>query len=102
LAASPNTIAGYRDTFGLFLRFTADKTAKVPTKLKIEDIDATLVGDFLVHVENQRGNSARSRKWTRTSAKSRPFSHHVRYRRKASFYDQPIPAQTAASVSCAL
>jgi integrase/recombinase XerD len=61
MAASPNTIAGYRDTFRLLLRFTAEKTARVPTKLKIEDIDVTLVGDFLAHVENERGNSARSR-----------------------------------------
>jgi site-specific recombinase XerD len=61
MGASPNTIAGYRDTFRLLLRFTTEKTARVPTKLKIEDIDVTLVGDFLAHVENQRGNSARSR-----------------------------------------
>lgn len=61
MAASPNTIAGYRDTFRLLLRFAAEKITKVPTKLKIEDIDATLVADFLAHVEEQRRNSARSR-----------------------------------------
>src|SRR2546430_16236363 len=29
-----------------------------PTKLRIEDIDATLIGDFLAHVEKARRNSA--------------------------------------------
>ena len=61
MAASPNTIAGYRDTFRLLLRFASDQTDKAPTKLKIEDMDFTLVGDFLAHVETQRRNSARSR-----------------------------------------
>lgn len=61
MAASPHTIAGYRDTFRLLLRFASGQTGKAPTKLKIEDMDFTLVGDFLAHVETQRRNSARSR-----------------------------------------
>ena len=61
MEASPNTIAGYRDTFRLLLRFTGEQTGTAPTKLKVEDIDAGIVGDFLAHVESQRSNSARSR-----------------------------------------
>jgi integrase len=61
MEASPNTIAGYRDTFRLLLRFVSEQTGRVPTKLKIEDMDAALVGDFLSHVETLRRNSARSR-----------------------------------------
>lgn len=61
MEASPNTIAGYRDTFRLLLRFASAHTGRVPTKLKIEDIDAVLVGDFLTHVETKRHNGARSR-----------------------------------------
>jgi len=61
MAASPNTIAGYRDTFRLLLGFASEQTGKVPTKLRIEDMDFMLVGNFLAHVENQRRNSARSR-----------------------------------------
>ncbi|MGH9197139.1 MAG: tyrosine-type recombinase/integrase [Acidimicrobiia bacterium] len=61
MEASPNTIAGYRDTFRLLLRFASQKRSKVPTKLLIEDLDTNLVGDFLVHVETVRRNSARSR-----------------------------------------
>ena len=61
MEASPNTIAGYRDTFRLFLRFAGEKRGKSPTKLRVEDLDAELVGDFLLHVETSRKNSARSR-----------------------------------------
>jgi integrase/recombinase XerD len=61
LAASPNTIAAYRDTFRLLLKFASDQTGKPPTKLTVEQIDVNLVGDFLIHMEDKRGNSARSR-----------------------------------------
>ncbi len=61
MAASPNTIAGYRDTFRLLLHFACERTGKPPTKLRIEDLDAERVGDFLAHVEDERRNGARSR-----------------------------------------
>lgn len=61
MEASPNTIASYRDTFRLLLRFASERTDRAPTKLKIEDVDSALVGEFLAHVEDQRRNSARSR-----------------------------------------
>lgn len=61
LEASPNTIAGYRDTFRLLLRYAGTRLSRPPTALRIEDIDADLVGDFLGHVEKARRNSARSR-----------------------------------------
>jgi integrase/recombinase XerD len=61
LAASPNTIAAYRGTFRLLLQFASGQTGKPPTKLTVEQIDVNLVGDFLTHMEDKRGNSARSR-----------------------------------------
>ncbi len=61
MQASPNTIAGYRDTFRLLLRFGSKRLSKPPTKLRIEELDADLVGDFLTHIETARHNSARSR-----------------------------------------
>jgi integrase/recombinase XerD len=61
LEASPNTIAGYRDTFRLFLRYASQRRNKAPTKLRIEDLDSALIGDFLTHLEQIRRNSARSR-----------------------------------------
>jgi integrase/recombinase XerD len=61
LQASPNTIAGYRDTFRLLLRFASQRRQKPPTKLQIDDFDSDLIGEFLTHVETVRKNSTRSR-----------------------------------------
>ncbi|MFZ0660163.1 MAG: site-specific integrase, partial [Candidatus Binataceae bacterium] len=67
LRASPNTVASYRDTFRLLLKYAADRLGRAPTALQIADIDADLVGNFLTFVETNRGNGARSRN-TRLSA----------------------------------
>jgi len=75
LRASTNTVASYRDTFRLLLRYAADQLKKSPTNLAIEDIDADLVGKFLSYVEMTRGNSVRSRN-TRMSA-IRSFYRYV-------------------------
>ena len=39
----------------------ANGCGRPPTRLRVEDLDADLVADFLAHVENDRGNGARSR-----------------------------------------
>jgi integrase/recombinase XerD len=75
MQASANTIAGYRDTFRLLLRFAGEQRGKAPTRLRIEDVDADLVADFLLHVETARRNSARSRN-TRLAA-IRSFFRYV-------------------------
>lgn len=75
MQASPNTIAGYRDTFRLLLRFAAEQLGKTPTKLQMADVDIKLIGDFLSHVETVRHNSARSRN-TRLAA-IRSFFRYV-------------------------
>lgn len=67
LHVSPNTIASYRDTFRLLLRYAADCVRRQPTQLQVLDLDANLVGDFLTFLETNRGNGARSRN-TRLSA----------------------------------
>ena len=59
--ASPHTIAGYRDTFRLLLRFAADQLGKAPSLLKTEDFAPAFVGRFLEHLEQRRGNSSRTR-----------------------------------------
>jgi len=61
LRASPNTIASYRDTFRLLLRYASDQLKHAPTDLLVADIDANLVGNFLSFIEKTRGNSARTR-----------------------------------------
>lgn len=75
MEASPNTIAGYRDTFRLLLHFAAKQLGKTPTKLQMEDVDIKLIGDFLIHVETVRHNGARSRN-TRLAA-IRSFFRYV-------------------------
>ena len=75
MEASRNTVASYRDTFRLLLRYASARHGKAPVKLTIEDIDADVVADFLVHAETVRGNSARSRN-TRLAA-IRSFFRYV-------------------------
>jgi site-specific recombinase XerD len=59
--ASPNTIASYRDTFRLLLRFAAERTGKRPSDLDFSDLDAQFIGAFLEHLEVVRHNSVRTR-----------------------------------------
>ncbi len=59
--ASPRTVAAYRDTLRLLLRFAAEQTGKQAYRLDIADLDAPLIGAFLDHLERERGNSARTR-----------------------------------------
>ena len=59
--ASPHTITAYRDTLRLLLVFAQQRTGTPPSRLSIEDLDAPLIAAFLDHLEQQRGNSARSR-----------------------------------------
>lgn len=59
--ASQHTIASYRDTFTLLLAFAQDKTGKPPSRLRLEDLDAPLIGAFLEHLEQKRQNRARTR-----------------------------------------
>lgn len=60
-AASANTVAAYRDTFRLLLRFAHARLGKPPSDLLLAEIDAPRVSAFLDHLEQQRGNGARTR-----------------------------------------
>ncbi len=59
--ASPRTVAAYRDTLRLLLRFASQQTGKQPCQLDFGDLDASLIGAFLNHLEHDRGNSPRTR-----------------------------------------
>lgn len=59
--ASPHTVAAYRNTFRLLLRFAAERLGRAPSCLALADLDAAFLGEFLDHLERDRGNSARSR-----------------------------------------
>ena len=79
--ASPHTVAGYRDTFRLLLRFAEGRLGKVPSKLSLEELDAPFVGEFLDHLEKERGVTARSRN-TRLAA-IHSFFHYVSFQEPA-------------------
>lgn len=59
--ASPRTIAAYRDTFGLLLRFLVVELGKQSAALSLADLSAPRVLAFLAHLEAERHNCVRSR-----------------------------------------
>jgi integrase/recombinase XerD len=59
--ASPHTVASYRDCWRLLLGFVYDTTGTAPSALGIEDLDATVIGAILDHLERDRGVSVTSR-----------------------------------------
>jgi integrase/recombinase XerD len=59
--ASGHTVAAYRDALRMLIVFAAQETGKSPSRLDIADLDAQTVGAFLNHLENERGNSVRTR-----------------------------------------
>ena len=61
LGASSHTVASYRDTFRLLLRFAAQRLKREPSDLRLEDLDASFLGDFLDHLELDRRNRIRTR-----------------------------------------
>lgn len=58
---SPNTIAAYRDTFRLLLKFAKNKLGKAPAEIALADLGADVVVAFLMHLEKDRDNTIRSR-----------------------------------------
>ena len=61
LSASSHTVAGYRDTFRLLLRFAAERLGREPSELRLEELDASFLEKFLENLEVQRGNCTRTR-----------------------------------------
>lgn len=58
---SPQTLASCRDSFRLLLTFVKETTGIEPSALGVADLDAPTLLAFLDHLEQQRGNSIRSR-----------------------------------------
>jgi len=67
---STHTIASYRDTFRLLLRFAQGERHKRPSELNLSDLDADLIGSFLTSLEQQRRCSARTRNARLTAIRS--------------------------------
>ena len=68
--ASPHTIASYRDTFRLLLRFAGQRLHTAPSALTLADLAPAVIGAFLDSLESGRGNSARSRNLRLTAIRS--------------------------------
>jgi site-specific recombinase XerD len=75
--ASPHTVAAYRNTFRLLLRFAAERLGRAPSRLVLADLDASFLGEFLDYLERERGNSARSR--NARLAALHAFFHYVAF-----------------------
>jgi site-specific recombinase XerD len=67
---SSHTIASYRDTFRLLLKFVQQQRGRQPSQLTWEDIDASLIGAFLDHCEKCRQNGPRTRNLRLTAIRS--------------------------------
>jgi integrase/recombinase XerD len=67
---SPQTIASYRDTFRLLLKFLRDNKGIAPTALTVDALDAPTVLEFLEFLELERGNCVRSRNVRLTAIRS--------------------------------
>lgn len=61
LGASAHTIAAYRDTWRLLLRYVAETTGTPAHAIDLAQLDADLIGRFLSHLEDGRGNSIATR-----------------------------------------
>lgn len=59
--ASGRTVATYRDGIRLLIGFVCYQTGKQPCRLDFADLDGPMIGSFLTHLEQQRGNSVRTR-----------------------------------------
>lgn len=68
--ASPRTIAAYRDALRLLLTFVQQRTGTVPAKLDWSDLNADVISAFLNHLEDERGNSTRTRNVRLTAIRS--------------------------------
>jgi site-specific recombinase XerD len=74
---SAHTIAAYRDTFRLFLRFASERVGRPPADLAFCDLEVALVEAFLDDLEQRRGSTARSRNLRLSALRS--FFHYAAY-----------------------
>lgn len=68
--ASPETLASYRDTFRLLLRFVHRETGVEPADLTIPELHADIILRFLDSIERDRCNSIASRNLRLTAIRS--------------------------------
>jgi len=76
-SASPHTIAAYRDTFRLLLRYAYDSLGKSPSDIQLDDLHASFIGAFLDHLEKAGGICATSRNVRLAAIRS--FFHYLAF-----------------------
>jgi site-specific recombinase XerD len=76
--ASANTCDSYAHAFRLFLEYASGCLNVSPSQLQLEHLDATLILNFLNHLETTRMNSAGSRNTRLAAIKS--FMRFIEYR----------------------
>jgi site-specific recombinase XerD len=79
---SPQTVAAYRDSFCLLLRFAQRHLGKAPEQLALADLDAPLMLAFLNYLENERHNKVRGRNARFTAIRS--FLHFAAFMEPAA------------------
>ena len=68
--ASAHTVASYRDTFRLLLAFASERLHKAPSGITMEELSPTFLGEFLRHLEVDRGNAVRTRNGRRSALRA--------------------------------
>jgi len=79
---SAHTIASYRDTFELLLRYAEQCTGRTPSALTLQDLDVPLILSFLDYLETTRSCGPRTRNLRLTAIRS--FMRYVSVRDPAS------------------
>jgi site-specific recombinase XerD len=76
--ATENTCESYAYAFKLFFKYASNCLNVAPSKLHLEQLDASLIVNFLDYLETKRGNGANSRNSRLAAIKS--FMHFMEYR----------------------
>jgi site-specific recombinase XerD len=79
---SAHTIASYRDSFELLLRYAEQRTGRTASALALQDLDAPMILSFLDHLETERRCGARTRNLRLTAIRS--FMRYASVRDPAS------------------
>ncbi len=77
-AASHNTCESYATALQLLFDFAARRLHKLPCQLYLEQLEAPLILNFLLHLESERANSPSTRNTRLSAIKS--FMRFVQYR----------------------
>lgn len=92
--ASAHTIASYRDTFELLLRYLERRARRTPSALVLQDLDAPAILAFLDHLETARRCCPRTRNLRLTAVRS--FMRYVSVRDPTSL---PVAQRVLAITS---